>query len=261
LDEEGAGCTVATQPCRTSRFSQTCGNAAVQDGEFQIVGREVATLLSEAGQPQISLPGFFERVRRLRTQTTVGSPLPALAGVCGWASGLATTSNSALNGAGPSRRRKSRSAFSDGAAHPGQPAQAPDVVAGLAAGVHALLVAAGAEVVVAHVRVGEQCVDDGKHGVPGRDQGSLLTDFENFTTFKPGDHNATALETLLDQVVAWSTALESSPQKGSADKITQPRPGNRRTPHEHDMTHIRTGWRGTFQMLLWAVPRPYPWSD
>ncbi|MGO4756258.1 NADPH-dependent FMN reductase, partial [Streptomyces sp. 2MCAF27] len=36
---------------------------------------------------------------------------------------------------------------------------------------------------------------------------SLWTEFENFATFKPGDHSATALDTLLDQVVAWSTAL------------------------------------------------------
>jgi NAD(P)H-dependent FMN reductase len=36
---------------------------------------------------------------------------------------------------------------------------------------------------------------------------SLQTEFENFSTFKPGDYNTTALDTLLDQVVAWSTAL------------------------------------------------------
>jgi NAD(P)H-dependent FMN reductase len=36
---------------------------------------------------------------------------------------------------------------------------------------------------------------------------SLRTDFENYTVFKPGDHNAAALGTLLDQVVAWSTVL------------------------------------------------------
>ncbi|ADI12537.1 NADPH-dependent FMN reductase [Streptomyces bingchenggensis BCW-1] len=36
---------------------------------------------------------------------------------------------------------------------------------------------------------------------------SLRTEFENFATFKPGAHSATALDTLLDQVVAWSTAL------------------------------------------------------
>ena len=36
---------------------------------------------------------------------------------------------------------------------------------------------------------------------------SLATDFENYTVFKPGDYNVAALTTLLDQVVAWSTAL------------------------------------------------------
>ena len=35
-------------------------------------------------------------------------------GVAGWATGPASTSNSALNGAAPRRRRKSRSAFADG---------------------------------------------------------------------------------------------------------------------------------------------------
>ena len=36
---------------------------------------------------------------------------------------------------------------------------------------------------------------------------SLLTEFENFSVFKPGDYNLAALDTMLDQVVAWSTAL------------------------------------------------------
>jgi NAD(P)H-dependent FMN reductase len=36
---------------------------------------------------------------------------------------------------------------------------------------------------------------------------SLITEFENFSVFKPGDYNLAALETMLDQVVAWSTAL------------------------------------------------------
>jgi NAD(P)H-dependent FMN reductase len=36
---------------------------------------------------------------------------------------------------------------------------------------------------------------------------SLITDFENFTEFKPGPHQAQALDTLLGQVVAWSQAL------------------------------------------------------
>ena len=36
---------------------------------------------------------------------------------------------------------------------------------------------------------------------------SLVTEFENFRTFKPGNYNVAALNTLLDQVVAWSMAL------------------------------------------------------
>jgi NAD(P)H-dependent FMN reductase len=36
---------------------------------------------------------------------------------------------------------------------------------------------------------------------------SLLTEFENFSVLKPGAYNVAALDTLLDQVVAWSTAL------------------------------------------------------
>jgi NAD(P)H-dependent FMN reductase len=36
---------------------------------------------------------------------------------------------------------------------------------------------------------------------------SLITEFENFSVFKPGDYNVDALGTLLDQVIAWSTAL------------------------------------------------------
>jgi NAD(P)H-dependent FMN reductase len=36
---------------------------------------------------------------------------------------------------------------------------------------------------------------------------SLITDFENFTEFKPGPYQAQALDTLLSQVIAWSEAL------------------------------------------------------
>ena len=35
----------------------------------------------------------------------------------------------------------------------------------------------------------------------------LATEFENFTVFKPGEYQLAALDTLLDHVVAWSTAL------------------------------------------------------
>lgn len=36
---------------------------------------------------------------------------------------------------------------------------------------------------------------------------SLMTEFENFRVFTPGEHNVGALHTMLDQVVAWTTAL------------------------------------------------------
>jgi len=36
---------------------------------------------------------------------------------------------------------------------------------------------------------------------------SMFSDFVNFTDLKPGEHQVQALETLMDQVVAWSTAL------------------------------------------------------
>ena len=36
---------------------------------------------------------------------------------------------------------------------------------------------------------------------------SLMTEFEDFRIFKPGDYNLAALETLLDQVIAWGGAL------------------------------------------------------
>jgi NAD(P)H-dependent FMN reductase len=37
---------------------------------------------------------------------------------------------------------------------------------------------------------------------------SLFTDFENFTTFKPAPVQAQALNTMLDQLIAWSGALK-----------------------------------------------------
>ncbi|ONI78549.1 NADPH-dependent FMN reductase [Kribbella sp. ALI-6-A] len=36
---------------------------------------------------------------------------------------------------------------------------------------------------------------------------SLMTDFENFSVFKPSDGHLSALQTTLDQLVAWSNAL------------------------------------------------------
>lgn len=38
---------------------------------------------------------------------------------------------------------------------------------------------------------------------------SLSTDFENYTTFKPGPQHAGAMTSLFDQVVAWSGALKT----------------------------------------------------
>ena len=43
---------------------------------------------------------------------------------------------------------------------------------------------------------------------------SLLTEFENFSVFKPGAYNVAALNTLLDQVVAWSSALAPAARAG-----------------------------------------------
>jgi NAD(P)H-dependent FMN reductase len=36
---------------------------------------------------------------------------------------------------------------------------------------------------------------------------SLITEFENFSVLKPSDYSVAALNTLLDQVIAWSAAL------------------------------------------------------
>jgi len=36
---------------------------------------------------------------------------------------------------------------------------------------------------------------------------SMITEFENLSVFKPGDYNVGALQTLLEQVIAWSIAL------------------------------------------------------
>ena len=38
---------------------------------------------------------------------------------------------------------------------------------------------------------------------------SLFTDFENFTTFTPGPQHEPAVNTMLDQLIAWSGALKS----------------------------------------------------
>jgi NAD(P)H-dependent FMN reductase len=38
---------------------------------------------------------------------------------------------------------------------------------------------------------------------------SLFTDFENFTTFKPAPMHEKSVNVMLDQVVAWGTALKT----------------------------------------------------
>lgn len=38
---------------------------------------------------------------------------------------------------------------------------------------------------------------------------SLFTDFENFSTFKPADHHEGSVNSMLDQVIAWSGALKT----------------------------------------------------
>src|SRR4029079_8570903 len=41
---------------------------------------------------------------------------------------------------------------------------------------------------------------------------SLITEFENFSVFTPSEYSAQALTTLLDQVIAWSTAVAALAQ-------------------------------------------------
>jgi NAD(P)H-dependent FMN reductase len=45
---------------------------------------------------------------------------------------------------------------------------------------------------------------------------SMITEFENFRVFKPGDYNLPALNTMLDQVVSWSSALAPLRDKAGA---------------------------------------------
>ena len=53
---------------------------------------------------------------------------------------------------------------------------------------------------------------------------SLLTEFENFSVFKPGDYNRAALDTLLDQVITWSAALAPLRQPAAAAAYWPPPP-------------------------------------
>ena len=47
---------------------------------------------------------------------------------------------------------------------------------------------------------------------------SLVTEFEDYTVFRPGDYNVAALNTLLDQVIAWGTAL--APLRAAAGSVS-----------------------------------------
>ena len=42
---------------------------------------------------------------------------------------------------------------------------------------------------------------------------SLFTDFENYSKFKPATHHEKSVNTMLDQVVAWSGALKALREK------------------------------------------------
>ena len=48
---------------------------------------------------------------------------------------------------------------------------------------------------------------------------SLVTEFENYSVFRPSEHSLTALDTIIDQIVVWSTAL--APLR-SADTAARP---------------------------------------
>jgi NAD(P)H-dependent FMN reductase len=47
---------------------------------------------------------------------------------------------------------------------------------------------------------------------------SLMTDFESYSTFNPGGHQAALLNTLFDQLIAWSQALETVRQPERVDE-------------------------------------------
>ena len=48
---------------------------------------------------------------------------------------------------------------------------------------------------------------------------SLMTEFENFSVFKPGDYAVASLGVLLDQLVAWTKALEPLHANATADAV------------------------------------------
>ncbi|WP_174615511.1 NADPH-dependent FMN reductase [Virgibacillus ihumii] len=48
---------------------------------------------------------------------------------------------------------------------------------------------------------------------------SLMTDFENFSVFKPADYHAANANGMLDQLLAWSGALKSVREKETVNKV------------------------------------------
>ncbi|SIT83080.1 NADPH-dependent FMN reductase [Pontibacter indicus] len=50
---------------------------------------------------------------------------------------------------------------------------------------------------------------------------SLFTDFENYSVFKPASFHEKKLNTLLDQLVSWGTALKQVREKGKQDNSDQ----------------------------------------
>lgn len=46
---------------------------------------------------------------------------------------------------------------------------------------------------------------------------SLMTDFENFSTFKPAPHHEQTLKTMLDQLLAWGAAMRSVRQRARSN--------------------------------------------
>ncbi len=55
---------------------------------------------------------------------------------------------------------------------------------------------------------------------------SLLTEFENFSVFTPGNYNLATLDTLLDQVISWSGALAPLRQPARTAAWSAARPGD-----------------------------------
>ena len=44
---------------------------------------------------------------------------------------------------------------------------------------------------------------------------SLFTDFENYTTFKPAAHHEKSVNSMLDQLIAWSGAMKGLREKSA----------------------------------------------